>query len=264
MLRPGIKVLFGVILSVAYLFVLAQFLHNSTKPTPSFMGHWAHLVPGWSQPVIAVGGVLLLFAVWIVAVQAAPSASLSNKRVGAALEQWRTEHPRTHFTWHPVTPARAPKKRRIRDAFQTRSAGQPVTVLDTSVTGSGVSGGRTVTFHMIVSTEFSSDVTMTVFALRSYRNTALYRALAFWRFRTGNSEFDAKFFVLTRNRARAREILGDSLTNWLAGDGRAQCLPWNVEDGVLSVDVRGTFDPAAREPLADFVVSIAQRAAIPR
>lgn len=259
MLRPGIKVLFGVILSVAYFLLLAQFLRNSTKPTPSFMGHWAQLVPGWSQPVIAVGGVGLLIAAWTSAVIAAPWMSLKNKRVSAALDQWRSEHPNTHYKWHNVTPARTPKKHRVREAFQTRSAGAPVTALDTSVTSSGTNSGLTVTYHMIVSTEFPSGVTMTVFGLRGYRNTALYRAMAFWRFRTGNAEFDAKFFVLSRNRARAREVLNPSLTGWLAGDGRARYLPWNVEDGVLSVDLRGQFDPAAREPLAEFVASIAQR-----
>jgi hypothetical protein len=264
MLRPGIKVLFGIILSVAYFFVLAQFLHNSTKPTPSFMGHWAHLVPGWSQPVIAVGGVGLLVAAWASAVAAAPWISLRNKQVSAALEQWRSEHPNTHYKWHNVTPARAPKKHRIREAFQTRSAGAPVIALDTSVKGSGTTGGMTLTYHMIVSTEFPAGVKLTVFGLRGYRNTAPYRALAFWRFHTGNREFDAKFFVLAGNRARAREVLGESLMGWLVGDGRAKYLPWNVDDGVLSIDLNGQFDPAAREPLAEFVVSVAQRAATPR
>jgi hypothetical protein len=127
-------------------------------------------------------------------------------------------------------------------------------------------GGRTPKPTVLTSVDTPvRPARLVVCRAAGYRRRGLYRAVAFWRLRTGNVGFDRQFFVFTDDRASARALLSPELVDWLIGEERAALLPLIFQNGTLSTGfskrpkeqegVHATAQPA----LADYLVGVLTR-----
>jgi hypothetical protein len=270
---------------------LLTLLRNRTKSTPWPMGVFSQHVPGWAQPLIALGGPLLLVVVLVAAATRYPALRL-DAGLAEVLEEWRQRHPQEHRRWRAISlpqtsaytskpPEVAALLRRysatvsmetatstyrlsVTAAKRTEIDGLTVTGLGTvqhpsRIMSSTRTGGTRVS-RMTVAVDLPTDgLELAVSPLHGYRRTRAYRALAVWRFRTGHRAFDDRYFVHARHRDRARRALSAPLVQWLLADPRTGHLGLVFHHGVLSTQLRSEFVADALDPLADYLVSVYQR-----
>jgi len=96
---------------------------------------------------------------------------------------------------------------------------------------------------------------VSIFRRMGYQRAGWYRALAFWRFRTGDAAFDARFKVVVDNRQEARALLAPAVITFLMTDPRAVHLGITLEQGTCNVWINHGFDVVAVAPMIDYLVS---------
>jgi hypothetical protein len=289
-LPPALKRFFVLVLSLAYLVLLLTLLRNRTRSTPWPMGVFSQHVPGWAQPLIAVGGPVLLVVVLVAAATRYPTFRL-DAGLAEVIEEWRKRHPQLHHRWRaislPQTSAYSTKPpevallRRYSTTVSLESIASTYRLSITAakradldgltVTGLGTvqhpsrvmsstrTGGTRIS-RMTVAVDLPTDgLELAVSPLHGYRRTRAYRVLAVWRFRTGHRDFDDRYFVRANNRDRARRALSESVVPWLVADPRTEHLGLVFHRGVLSTQLRSEFAAEALDPLADYLVSVYQR-----
>jgi hypothetical protein len=97
---------------------------------------------------------------------------------------------------------------------------------------------------------------VSIFRRAGYQRTGWYRALAFWRFSTGDLAFDTRFNVIVDDRQEARRLLAPALRRFLVTDPRAVHLGITLERGTCNVWLKGQFDVVAVPPMIDYLVSL--------
>jgi hypothetical protein len=96
---------------------------------------------------------------------------------------------------------------------------------------------------------------VSIFRRMGYQRAGWYRTLAFWRFRTGDAAFDARFKVVVDNQQEARILLAPAVINFLMTDPRATHLGITLEQGTCNVWLNHGFDTVAVPPMIDYLVS---------
>lgn len=196
-------------------------------------GRGADGLPGWAQPLFAVGVPVVVIGVILLAGTRRPSGRLPPDRVSESDRlPWRIGDPGEH-----APPSRFGGRNRVLTA---RHAGEGIALeIGTSRDTGAV--------HLAVCLPAPvGDARLAVCRLAGYRCTAVYRSIARWRFRTGDPGFDRRFFVDTDDPAAARDLLTPAVTRWLTADARVRSLGLVVEDEMLACWVSGEF----REPIA--------------
>lgn len=192
-------------------------------------------LPGWAQPVFAVGVPVLVIAVILLALNRQPTGRLSAESLAVLLSEpdrlpWQTGEPGEH---RPLS--RFGGRNRVLTARHTDEA----IALE-------IGRSRDTVCLAVCLPAPVGETRLAVYRLAGYRRTAMYRWLARWRYRTGDAGFDRRFYVDTDDPDAARDLLAPSVTRWLAADPRARLLGLTVEDEMLACWVSGEF----REPVA--------------
>ena len=97
---------------------------------------------------------------------------------------------------------------------------------------------------------------VSIFRRNGYQRAGWYRAVAFWRFRTGDAAFDQRFKVVVDNRQEARALLAPAVITFLMTDPRAVHLGITLEQGTCNVWINHGFDVVAVAPMIDYLVSL--------
>jgi hypothetical protein len=97
---------------------------------------------------------------------------------------------------------------------------------------------------------------VSIFRRHGYQRARWYRAMAFWRFQTGDAAFDRRFKVVVDNRQEARALLAPAVLDFLMTDPRAVHLGITLEQGTCNVWINHGFDVVAVAPMIDYLVSL--------
>jgi hypothetical protein len=269
-----VKTIFILIVVACVITIWSIFPHNS----------WQAAVFGVVLPIAAVIGIAFIPKGWPSAVWAAPALLESfkdwHKRNPDAVMRWQklnlsddgtsrltgvnatTRAILDRFTGPPVHDV--PEFPRVQWAGLSSLRGVPSIGMQADLhwgesTVGG--GGTTARPAFIASVDTPSKLPRTVICRADgYRKWRVYRAFAFWKFRSHNADFDRKFYVARNSQHAAKQLISTELAQFLVDDPRAYYLPVIFENGTLSTTTgEAHIDGGMLAPMTDFLLEVLAR-----